>query len=568
MPAPAWDPRVKEIAEFLWDRFYAERITLDRRGRPNPIVVLHLARRIVKLADRYGVDLTHIDWEDYIDPDLTPSEVLRELEEKFKTIGAVKIPEPESEEQALIEIITMLEEEIDHYKRVLEEEDLSPEDRKEIEALIKEDMKELEEKKRELDEVRGKKRREAREVKPAEVRKPPEETIHRWVEERREEAKPPEVKPPEKPVDAVKVRLPEDIMARINNTLMSIRGVYRVDWYDSRVRVSVHPRAEKDVVEKVKGFGGVVVDVKKVKPTLLVVVVDFSQLSTTLVSFDEAFEMLLKIVEKRGVEVTSEVREIARRLLREVWDDIKVFSRDTLKEELELIADDVVKELRGKTPPTPPPAPPVAAPPAAFIPPYISVPPSTPFTPAPIPPVAFDWSMVSPEDRGVYLTLGVGEFIERCGSTYGLAHGLEPIIMQIVAGVVRDAGRRLLERAATLLEWQAGYWMDRGAEHIAYRGAYSYIIENALVFLQAEEWFKNNMGNSLGKYKFTITDKKPYVYDGARIWVKTVLYKIYDTLGAKPPSDVEAAYRVFIEWKKNGFPLDVTVPLSYTGGLP
>jgi hypothetical protein len=97
------DPRVKWIADQIWEvcwerqrKHFEEaderdierklrkiRLILDSLGRPNYFTALSLARRIVRLMDKYGVSIDTFNAEDDVDCTLEPPELISVLLAKW-----------------------------------------------------------------------------------------------------------------------------------------------------------------------------------------------------------------------------------------------------------------------------------------------------------------------------------------------------------------------------------------------------------------------------------------------------------------------------------------------------
>jgi hypothetical protein len=71
---------------------------------------------------------------------------------------------------------------------------------------------------------------------------------------------------------------PEELRRRIEEYVKSrVPRAYRFDWRDLRARVSYHRDAESDLMRVIRELGGVVVEVKPLRPPMKVVDVDFSK---------------------------------------------------------------------------------------------------------------------------------------------------------------------------------------------------------------------------------------------------------------------------------------------------
>lgn len=71
---------VKDIARQIWERYRGRQVTLDRRGRPNPIHVFNFVRTIYDMLERSGVADIESKLQsiaDEIDPDISAEENLK-----------------------------------------------------------------------------------------------------------------------------------------------------------------------------------------------------------------------------------------------------------------------------------------------------------------------------------------------------------------------------------------------------------------------------------------------------------------------------------------------------------
>ncbi len=71
---------VKEIAREIWDRYRGRQVTLDRRGRPNPIHVFNFVRALYQILEQSGISDIESTLEsliDEIDPDISAEENLK-----------------------------------------------------------------------------------------------------------------------------------------------------------------------------------------------------------------------------------------------------------------------------------------------------------------------------------------------------------------------------------------------------------------------------------------------------------------------------------------------------------
>jgi len=243
---------VDELARRIWEAYACRRITHDRRGRCNYIVVRHLARQLLNLAYNAGVEdpLHEIDWVGILDPDVTRAEAVDEfvnwLESHYgRRVGASV--EEWSEVDALEAEVRFLEEQVEGLKRELEE--APPEYRAEIEEALREAEEELRAKRRELEEAR--RRAKAPRPRPARPRPAPPPP-----------PKPP--KPPAAPTIPATPRSPEEeaeIKKRIEYHVRSRVPVWYVWWRTGRFIATFHLPVENvdELKEAVRDLGGKIV---------------------------------------------------------------------------------------------------------------------------------------------------------------------------------------------------------------------------------------------------------------------------------------------------------------------
>lgn len=243
---------VDELARRIWEEYACRRITHDRRGRCNYIVVMHLARQLLELAYRAGVEdpLHEIDWIGILDPDVSRAEAVDEfvnwLESHYGRRVEVNVEEW-SEVDALEAEVRFLEEQVEGLKRELEE--APPEHRGEIEEALREAEEELKAKRRELEEAR----RRAKPPKPRPIRPRP--------------APPPPPKPPKPPAVPTippTPRSPEEeaeIKRRIEYHIRSRVPIWYVWWRTGRFIATFHLSVENvdDLKKAIEDLGGKVV---------------------------------------------------------------------------------------------------------------------------------------------------------------------------------------------------------------------------------------------------------------------------------------------------------------------
>jgi hypothetical protein len=239
----------EELARLLWDAFRGSPITLDARGRPNYIIVRHLARRLLRVAYEAGVSdpLRTVDWRATLDPSLSPEENLR-LTAMHLAASAGRRAAPSEE---LDYVVGELERHLDELRSELEA--APPEQR---EALMDE-MRHVE---AELERAR-------RAARPAERRARPPRRV-------RVPPPPPPPPPPPKarelPLEEARFRLERYIRERVPRT-------YRIDWVDLRARIFHHRDATDELRGLVEELGGSVVESRPVRPPGVVTTADLGE---------------------------------------------------------------------------------------------------------------------------------------------------------------------------------------------------------------------------------------------------------------------------------------------------
>jgi hypothetical protein len=247
---PVRDEDIDELALKLWDAFRPKPITMDRYGRPNPVVVKALARKLLEAAEAEGIEdpLHEIDWLSILDPNLSASENFR----KFLEWLDAHVGKKKSVSDELDRYITELEKQLRWLREQLRT--APPEER----AGIAEEIKRIE---AELNKVLKAKRPRERKASPP---KKPAPKV------------PPPVKKPTKvselPVDIARFRIERYLREKAPRT-------YRFDWTDLKVRISHHRQVTDALKEAVEAVGGKVVSVTPAKPPLVIMVADFSDAS-------------------------------------------------------------------------------------------------------------------------------------------------------------------------------------------------------------------------------------------------------------------------------------------------
>ena len=264
---------VEELARTLWERFQGKRVTLDRRGKPNYFVVMHLARRLLEICDEVGIEdpLHEIDFTAVLDPDLEPAENLRLFTSWVTSKYGRKAEVVDEVDRA----ITELEKEVKYLEGELER---AP---PEVRADIEEELRRV---RTELERLRRVKRPTERRVRPPKpkprVVRPPPPKPHTIP------TPPPKPPTPPLPTEEVRSRIESYIRSKVPRT-------YRFDWRDLRARISYHRDVESELMRVVGELGGEVVGVGAVRPPMKVVDVDFSKAKVPPPAFPPEFERAL-----------------------------------------------------------------------------------------------------------------------------------------------------------------------------------------------------------------------------------------------------------------------------------
>jgi len=352
--------------------------------------------------------------------------------------------------------------------------------------------------------------------------------------------KPPE-KPPEKPAPPPKVTLPPEVKAYADSEIRKVPKVYRVDWYDTKVRVSIHKDSLEELKNVVTRMGGKVTAEIPARPPLVIVEADLSEVKppaprkppvrpptelTKEFAWDTFISEVRRLASERGVRVDE---EDAKRYFEERWEEIKEVPRDRIEIVVKSMAADYVASITAR-PPTAPPAVPPAAPPAVAVP--------------------FDVRALMPDDRGFLLTFGVRRFIEEVGARYGLTLYDEHAVARSLADVMRSVGEEAMRTAKNLLTWQAGYWLYEGSPRFAMEGIYPalrYYWDDILAQLRRACW-EWRVDVCPEDVKYVITDKAAYEVSGGRVWVLAVACRMYEIMGATPTDDLRAAKILVEKW--------------------
>lgn len=268
------------------------------------------------------------------------------------------------------------------------------------------------------------------------------------------------------------------------------------------------------------------------------------------------FIKFVKLVERRARELGLEYSPVdAERWFKEEWKAIKKLSGEELDNAIQYLANEYLAKLpRGMQSPKSP---------------SISETVSTHI---------FSWNNLTAEEREYYLTAGPENFAREYGAKYRILYPDDLLgIIENVAYIIHSIGETLQRTAKTFLDWQAGYWLVKYAHMFARYGIYNVLREIwSDIIVQANSFFRDYNRKYGTNYSlpsqttFVVVDEegRPHSYGGGRIWVETVAYRMYEVLGAAPPSDLVAAYLLFRLWKENGYPPEITTSITYTGALP
>jgi hypothetical protein len=571
------DALAEEIARILWDEFRCQPITHDERKRCNYFAVKHLARQLADLALRAGFEdpVHEIDWRSIIDPRLTRSEVIEAFREWLETSG--KAVGRETEEWSYVEV---LEREIDLLRKQLSdlrrEAEEAPESRRiEINEVIKEIEEDLREKEEELREAR-------RRIK---VPKPPPPPKSR--------PKPPKPAPPPKPTPPPKPpapRIPEtprsldeeiDLKSRLEYHIRGRVPVWYIWWRPGRFIATIHLPAEAldDLREAVQDLGGRIIR-ETIWRTWGWVTVDFTEAPVPPppapptppkpAPREEVWKEFLDKVRALAIErgVTFSEND-AKRFFDEEWRVTLQYVTDPAR--MSRLLSDLANTFlatygkRRAPPPAPaPPAPPVYAPP-----------PTPP--PIPVPPVTISIENLSPGDRSYLLTYGVERFVLDRGGAYGLTSYHIPSLATRLVNEFVKRGEELKSRAETLIDWQAGDVLSRGARTFVEEGVvhgmkrfWGELIAQVKDVCWARRWRICPVNVT-----YLIHDpktNKTYEYGGGRIWVEAVIARIFRLFNAPPTGDVLVAEKLLNKFYELGGPEKgpdvVRVSIDEVGGLP
>jgi len=267
MPVTTED--VGELASKLWGRFQGRRVTLDRRGKPNYFVVMHLARRLLEICEEVGIEdpLHEIDFTAVLDPDLEPAENLR----LFTSWITSKYGRKAEVVDELDKAITELEKEVKYLEEELRK--APPEVRADIEEEIRRARAELERLRR----VKRPTERRVRPPKPKpKVTKPPPPPKPTTVPLRPTPPKPPTPPPPAK----VTYEEAREVQRRVEEYIRGKVPIYRIDWRDEEysylgARISFHRDVEEALKKAVEELGGKVEKVVSARPPLKIMYADF-----------------------------------------------------------------------------------------------------------------------------------------------------------------------------------------------------------------------------------------------------------------------------------------------------
>ena len=175
------------------------------------------------------------------------------------------------------------------------------------------------------------------------------EALRREVEEARKVT----VRPPPAPPAP---KLPPEVKARVDEEIRKVPRVYRIDWYDTKARISCHGEVAEDVKKSIEALGGKVLRQIPARPPLVIVEADFSGVYVPPTVPPELERYLLWSKFSAAITAAGGKPEEYRDDFEAAFEATRGLPLEERQRAIEETARGIVRELV-KPPPPPPPAP-------------------------------------------------------------------------------------------------------------------------------------------------------------------------------------------------------------------